>query len=402
MKNIKGPKSALTDFIEETGIQIKNTKKTTMNKLMPKPKNMNKKLKTIKYTKPIEMVNIKSAQLSLEEKEMESLLSNDNLYSLDFNDTKLKKFSIFLSKNRLMNQHYFQFLVEKSFSSLSIFDCSNISNNDYAIFKKLKKLELYQSGQLSEDKLNFILKNMIELSVLRLSGAFLVENIYLSKSLKVLDVTNCSRLKDDFIENLNGTFSFLEELRLSYCYGLTSKSMLKFTVKNLWICETRLSDEFLFDIENVKTLSIKRCPNINKLPKFNSIEYLDVEGITSLKTIILPDTIKVLNISYCGNLRLSYYPNIESLNVSNCHLDLEDIEQIYKYSSLSFLYISWNTIVDDKIFEKLVREMKLKKIEVFGCFSLSKKSVSLAYAIKDKCEVLGNPAETIFLINGED
>jgi len=399
MKNIKGPKSALTDFIEEHGIKIQHKKEISGAINDIKEITKKKRTKRIKICKPLETVNRPDSVLEEEEKRMVSMLSN--IENHQFDDESLRKIAIYLSKNRLMNQFYFQFLIERSKDKLSIFDCANIPDSSFLNFKDLKTLELFQCGQLTETTLNAILSNMERLTVLRITGAYLIENFEIPKTLNILDLTNCSRLSDDFICNLNESLTSLDELRLSFCYGLSSMAQLSLSIKHLFICETKLSENFLQNFEDLTSLSVSMCPNINDLPTFRCIKHLDVGGITTLENIKLPETIESLNISYISSFGKFDYPNLKYLNLSHSNLDKDDFFKIYSCKALKHLNISWNQIVDDDIFQGLLTDLNLEKLEVFGCFGLTKASAALAYSIKDRCEVVGNPSETIYLLDAD-
>lgn len=397
MRNIKGPKSALTDFIEEYGIKIKYKKDSHQeNNNLETPEKI-KKPKKIKHSKPLEIVNQLSIELREEHQIIKNYLEFPNNYKPD--DGFLEQVAAYLSKHRMMSRFYFDFLIEKSVEKLYIFDCSNIKDSWYNNFKNLARLELCQCGQLTEATLNSILKSMSNLKSLKITGAYLIENFNVPITIENLDVTNCSRLRNDFIIGLNKSFKSLKELRLSYCYGFSPDVRLSIDLDHLYICETKLSEFFFQDLQHLKSLSVKMCPNINYLPNLSNICYLDVEGITTLNNITLPNTINHLNIAYALGFWKFDYENIFHLNLSHCKLETSDFQKIYQCKKLEYLNISWNPGVNDDIIENLTKLSNLKKIEVFGCFALTKESARVAYIIKARCEILGNPSETEYLLN---
>lgn len=399
MRNIKGPRSALTDFIEEKKIKIKVSKSSPAavkpTSTVPKPK---RRHKAPSYAKPTETVNFETSEKMEIEREVNEML--ENLENMAPDDSKLRKLSIFLSARRKMNKFYFDYLVKNVTEQLVVFDCSMIRDCEFAIPKRLKSLELFQCGQIKPQTLNIILGSMNALQVLKITGAFLLDSFVLPPSVRILDVTNCSRLNDEFISSINESFTSLDELRLSYCYGISKNARLTTNVSRLYICETKISSDFIKYPENLRHLSIKRCPNINILPDLVDIQYLDVEGIVPLT--LLPDltSAEYLNISFCSRISKFASSALKSLNVSHMHLTHAQLAQIYECKSLQILDISWNPIVDDNVLNELIEKLNLKTLRVFGCFMLSIKSVEFSYNIRERCLVIGNPAETHYLLNG--
>lgn len=398
MRNVKGPKSALSDFIEENGITLRNSKDKSIQqtdlKIIQKKTKSPKKLSR---SKPFEVVNLESAKDLEEEKFIENIIENYN--TLTLNDDILRRISIYLSKKRKLDKKFFDFLVENVNEKLVIFDCSKIKNNEFDIFKDLKSLELFQCGQIKSETLKIILSPMKNLETLKITGAFLIEDFDVPKTIKSLNLTNCSRLNDKFIENINKTHTHLDELIISYCYGFSKDSVLTIDVNRLFICETKLTVNFFKNLKNIKELSVKRCPNISSLPELSDIEYLDVEGIVDL--LELPKSTKIyhLNISYCQDINNFVYPTLKYLNISHINLNKNQILQILSCRQLEVIDLSWNSDVDDLIVEKMANELPLIKIFVFGCFLLTNKTVELSYKIKDRCLIVGNPSETQYLLN---
>lgn len=405
MRSVKGPKSALTDFIEENQIKLKNTKSSSTklpkkNEVQKRPK----KAKRVQYSKPFEAVNFDVISIKNDDEEIKNLLisiQNGMTENIILDSEIITKIEVYLSRNRRMSKFFFDFLVNNAIDSFRILDCSMIKDSEFNIPKRLKKLELYQCGQMRAETLNLIVESMPELEVLRVTGAFLIENFIIPSRIKILDVSNCSRLTDDFISNINNSISYLDELRLSYCYGFTRNATLSIRVNRLFICETRLSERFI--IPEINTLSIKRCPNINSIPKIGNLEYLDAEGIVTLENIPECPNIIHLNISYCQNMQIQIFQqirhHIKYLNVSHSNITKDHIKMIIECKSLEILDISWNNVVDDKITSDIIENLNLKKLFVFGCFLLTKVSVDLAYRIKDRCLIVGNPAETSYLLD---
>jgi Leucine Rich repeat len=412
MRNIKGPKSALTDFIEESGIEVRkrnikraeneessdNKAERTENE---KSRILKKsKVKKIRNSKPLEIGNLDFQVKSLEEMCIENVLANPE--NFQFTDKRLNLISMYLCRKRRMCLEYFNFLMEKCTESISIYDCSMIKDSDFYIKKNLKRVELFLCGQITEVTLNEMLRDNDSIEVLRITGAYLIEKFNLPPTLKVLDLTNCSRIENTIITNINDTYKKLEELKLSYCYNLTDEVPLQIEVERLFICESKLSEKFYKNsknLKNMKALSVRRCAKINSLPKFTKIEYLDIDGLVELDNLSLPDTIKYLNASYCYNLKKFNYKNLEYLNVSKVGLSVQDLREIAELKSLKTLDLSWNNELTDDILKYLVDNLNLHEFIVFGCFALTAKSAGLAWQIRNKVRIVGNPAETTYLLN---
>lgn len=398
MRSIRGPKSALTDFIEENGIQLRGSRASTVSAIeaqaVERPKKRSKKAR---HTKPLEVVNFEASEAAENEKDVEKML--EDLCSLKPDDLALRRISVYLSARRKMSKFYFDFLVSSARDNLAVFDCSMIEDQSFGISKSLKSLELFQCGQLRALSLNLMLKSMPNLEILRVTGAFLIDNFDVPGSVRILDVTNCSRLDDGFIDKINSGQGPLEELRLSYCYGFSKNAELLIDVQRLFICETKLSGRFIGNQKNLRQLSVKRCRNISSLPSLPSVEYLDVEGIVDLTGLPVSQSIQHLNISFCSSIETLAFEGLAYLNISHASLSESKIQQIYRCKSLEVLDVSWNVAVDDSVVSNLVEKLRLKKLYVFGCFSLTSKSVELAYKIKDRCLVVGNPCETHYLLN---
>ncbi|KAL6122301.1 hypothetical protein NUSPORA_00664 [Nucleospora cyclopteri] len=395
MKDVKGPRSALTDFLKEEGIDINdkslfNRKEHKINKTIKNIKKSNRS-KLIKCNMPVEMVNLKKDN-ALELLCIRKIM--DNLYNLILNDFHLQKLSKYISENRIMNQEYFDYLCRNSKQSVTIYDCSMITDFSALFGKNLLKLELHLCGQINDEVINHILTCMDKIEVLRITGGYLLNNFNLPATLRVLDLTHCSRIKNTIIEKINKTYEHLDELRLSYCYNLDEKAYLSITVDHLYICETKLTPDFYEHIKDLKSLSVKRCLNINSIKYFNKLEYLNASGIAELKELQLTENIKSLNLSYCCNIRDFYYENLQFLNLSYLNLTKSEIEALLKLKNLKYLNLSWNESLNDKLAYTLLKNLKLEKFVVFGCFSLTKESAQYIWDIKDEIEVIGHPCET--------
>lgn len=397
MVSIRGPKSALTDFIEEHGIRVKNVKKPAES-APSAPKR--RRRKNVYVSKPVEIGNIECEE---EDALMREVLNDP--YSYDLSDEQLQSFAGYLSRNRMMDRYFFEYIVKKAVRSLVVYDCSMIPDESFKMINgNLSRLELHFCGQLSSNTLSTILRDAASMEILRITGAYTIDAMDFPRRLRVIDLSHCSRLENSVIDRINDVFASLEELRLSFCYGLDEKCKLKTRVKKLYLCETRVSTDFLAemkDLEDVEELSLKRCVNMDGIDEvnFTRIRKLDVEGITSISSLKLPDTVDDLNISYCYNIKDFCYPNLRFLNLSYLDLAEEELLKICKLRKLECLNMSWCRNVDDALMAKLSVLESINTIYVFGCFGLSSVTADLAWRCKDRVRVIGNPYETHFLLH---
>ncbi|TBU03714.1 hypothetical protein CWI37_0246p0040 [Hamiltosporidium tvaerminnensis] len=449
MPSIKGPRSALTDFIEESGIDIKQLKKRTEqketneineidksekeemsgnNKIIEEKickKVVVKRKKIIKIEQPYEILNLENTKNRIFE-----------LPSVEFiDDLILEKYSFYLSKNKLMDLKMFKFLVENSKESLVVYDCSNILDKDYLwICKNYSRLELHYCGQLTEKTLNDILMKMKKLDILKITGAFLLHAFKIPKTIKSLDLSNCSRIKDSIFKKIN-KLQKLEELRLSYCYSLTEKCRLTVSVKRLFICQTKISQIFFSStsiLQNLEVLSVKKCPNffsvkilekdeereskddksisfLNKCEYFieylKNIQVLDLDGISTIKFLVPLPFLISLNISNCFCIQniiesILKNKNIEEIDLSRLEIEEFELKQLILLKKLRKINLSWIRSVNDDILTYLINNLpNITHIYVFGCFKLSPKLGELSWEIKEKVKIIGNPSETAFLLN---
>ena len=313
MASIKGPKSALSDFIEEHGIKINYLDKRNSEDVMP---TIDRKRKLVKKTnkkiKPFEFSSKDLHNVSLQNILISRILKNINSFTL--NDSHLEMISSYLSKHRMFNVFYFNSLVNLCKNKLIIYDCSNIKDEEFIISNhNLTCLELYQCGQLTNSTLNDILKQQNNLKELRITGGYLITEILLPSKLYILDLSNCNRLSNSIIVEINKKYKKLDELKLSYCYKITDDVKLKTSVKRLFVEETRISENFYLKKE-IQSLSFKNCCLINSLDKnYNNLEYLNLANITTINNIKIGNKLKSLDISKCYSLKKWFFENIYKL-----------------------------------------------------------------------------------------
>lgn len=409
MVSIRGPKSALTDYIEENEIKSKN--------LIPRKVNIElpvriKKHKKTKQKSTIELVNVEKRIAKLQDIAAAHILAS--LQTFKLTDSQLKLISQHLSRERMMNEFYFQYLVENCEKELYIYDCSMIKNELFVINKKLIVLELHYCGQLSQFMLNSIIRGMNKLKRLVLKGGFLLVDFTLHKSIEYIDISDCSRVKTIFIDRINKTFDRLDVLRLSHCYGLDDTARLKVSVNELYICETSLTYQFFADIPNlykIKSLSIKKCPNLFMLnnegnialEKFTALEYLDCEGISTIRGLNHKPILKHLNIAYCFNIDFrTVLNNVELtyLDMSRVDPDADTLRSLVALVELKVLKLSWSQSLTDEIMHFILENLKkLELVHVFGCFGLTEGIGQVAWSKKGRLEIIGSPSETLYLLN---
>ena len=254
MKGIKGPKSALSDFLREEGINVDNAQlfgnRNDLRAILSKTPKTRTSRKP-KHEMPVEIVNLKN------ERSLKNDLILEGIY-LNLSDHQLNEIAKYLSERRMMNQNYFDILCSKATKSLSVYDCSMISDYSNLFGLKLQKLELYLCGQLKNDVLSSLLASMNDLEVLRITGGYQLTNFTIPGALKILDLTHCSRIEDGFIDQLNTKLNHLDELKLSFCYGLQGRTNLQISIDHLFICETKLNASFFDHLADLKSLGVKK------------------------------------------------------------------------------------------------------------------------------------------------
>lgn len=314
----------------------------------------------------------------------------------------------------MMSDYYFQYLLNNCDKELYIYDCSMIKNELFILNKQLIVLELHYCGQLRDTMLNSMISNMSSLKKLVIKGGFLLNNIKLPKNVEHIDVSDCSRLKDDFIDYINGNYECLKMVKLSKCYGLTEHCMLRVFVECIHICDTNLSHlffKFLLNVGRIRELSIRKCPNLfrlnNKniviLENFKQLEYLDIEGISTIKQLNVASCLRHLNLTCCYNVEIGSLllnVNLEYLNLSRLNLGVDGLKMVVRFVELRVVILNWSEKLTDDVLEYiLMRLSKLEVVHVFGCFNLSERSGEMAWERKNKVRIIGNPAETRFLLN---
>lgn len=409
MVSIRGPKSALSDFIQENDIKL-----TNIQIIEPRPEKpvQMKKQKRIKKKPDTELVNLYTQLPSLQDMSIRQLLSELTINK--YTDSQLKLISQYLGRERMMNEYYFKFLLENCTEELYIYDCSMIKDHLFQIEKKIKILEMHYCGQLTENTLNRNLNNLLQLEKLTLNGAFLIDEMILPQNVRYLDLTDCSRLKNSFINRLNKLENGLDFLRLSKCYGFDENAELMINVNELFICETNLSYKFFQNIPNlydIKSLSFSKCPNlfITKeevnvdFSQFTKLEYLDIEGIKTITKLDLPICMNHLNIAHCYDFEIRSIfknKNLKYLNVGRINLCQDDLNSLINFTELETLILSWSEHLTDEILELILSKLEnLQLVHVFGCFNLTERAGQLAWAKKNTVKIIGNPCETRFLLN---
>lgn len=425
-KSIKGPRSALTDFIREEGINIDDINKMSYIKIdeliknIEDPKNtdlinnksINEELikekpkkKKIRTYKPFEIINRYNFFHSLEYKAFQKILSKleDPTFSKNITDKQLEIISECLSLTRNVNEKTYNFLASNFNKKFVCKDCSNLKNLGSITSNKLEYLELRLCGQITSAEINSLIKRQKKLKTLIFTGCFGAEDLQIPLRIKHLDLSKSSRLNTNFLKKLK----HLDYLNISFCNSFDENFILNCQVKRIECEETFISDQFFknIDLSKIFHLNLKNCLNISKNFDFNSfenIEILEVEGISTIKNLKLPQTLKKLNIKNCFGLTdflfLKNLTNLEDLNISNLELTKEDFENILKLKNLKRLNISWNGEVDDEFVGSLCKLEFIEEINVFGCFKLTEKVAEYAWT-NGRIEITGNPAETKFLLN---
>ncbi|ELQ75580.1 hypothetical protein THOM_1443, partial [Trachipleistophora hominis] len=436
--SIRGPRSALSKFLEEENIKVDKTNKIKENDKRAssdnvitvdagnndkrglticgrsfKNENNTTRQKRIRYSRPIEIVNLRQ-ELTLRTAVLQKI--HENLAVFKLNDEQIVEYSKFLYKNRALTPEIFDCLVNYASKKLVVYDCSMIEKFD--ICKNFEHLELHYCGQMKNDDISQILRHAVGLKVLKLTGAFLLEKINLRpyingerkenmNKLIEIDVSHCSRLKDNFIAQVN-RYTRIEALNISFCYGITEKSRLKISPRRIVADETRISRKFfkMKDCSLLEELSIANCPvlffkgkNRIDLCKFTRLRKLNIEGISEMEQIGI-DTLEELRAANCFNLSLPLHNDkLRILDISKINYTRDILAKLNRLSRLEYLNISFNENVDDDLIIEYVTTLKnIKTIVVFGCFKLTKELGRLAWLIKNNIKIIGNHAETKYLL----
>lgn len=409
---IRGPRSALSKFLEEENIKVKNIKSERGSDTQKVQEEAGfkiqkkQRIKKIRYSKPVEIVNLRQ-EITLKSTILQKIHLNLENYRLS--DDHMLEYSKFLYDQNLLTQEIFDYLVECATDKLVIYDCSMIER--FEVFKGLKHLELHYCGQLKQHNLNEILKKQNRLETLKLTGAFLLESIDLSllnnTKIREIDVSSCSRLNDGFIEQIN-ELGNLELLNISFCYGITKKASLRINVNKIVADETKITRKFfkMKDLSMVQELSIKNCPllfmrekNVLDFSKFENLKRLNIEGISQIREINI-DGLVELRAANCFNLELPFHcQNLKILDITKINYAKEILEKILQFSMLEHLNLSFNENVDDSLIFGLLKTLKcINTVVIFGCFELTKELGKLAWSIKSSIKIIGNHAETRFLL----
>lgn len=421
---IKGPRSALSKFLKENNIKVSNYGKNTQQKddvnndmkhfIHTRKQKIYKKNKRIKPDLPFEIINFE-CKMTLKLLVLEKI--HNNFCSYKLNDEQVHEYSMYLHKKRLLTQRIFDHLVECADKKLIVYDCSMIST--FNICKDLHHLELHYCGQLTEEQLNSILRHNKNLKVLKITGAFLLKNIdlfgtdqhnrlHVQKHLRVIDFSNCSRLNNSCFNQIN-QLNELDLLNISYCYGFTSECRLKINVKRIIADETKISDKFFMmkDINYLDELSIANCPllfvdkgTFAEFIGFFKLTKLNIEGISPIQHVRL-NTLNELKAKNCFNLAMPLEnSDLKVLDISRIDYSRDDLKLIMHFKNLEYLNVSFNSNVDDLLIAEYVSKIKnIKTIVLFGCFKLTKKCGELAWSIKNSIKIVGNHAETMYLMD---
>lgn len=409
---IKGPRSALSQFLEEENIKVEKKsdqadKNVKNDHIVKNPIQTEKrKSKRIRHTQPYEIVNIKE-EMNEDTIFFSNIHTNYKNHKFE-DDDQIEKYCAFLYETGFMTQHIFNYLADKVINKFIVYDCSMIQN--FEKIKNMKCLKLNYCGQLQESQMEEILKNNPYLETLHITGAFLLEKINLDnqKQLKDLSVQNCSRLQNDFITQLSN-YSILDTLNISYCFGINKNAKLKVNVKNLYLNRVRITKRFFKYLNRslIEELSISFCPyffrnDTEKLNfrKFTSLKKLHIDGISEIDRIKI-NTLEELRASYCFSLSLpTENTNLKILDFSHNNLSFADLNEIFLFKDIEFLNISFCMNVSNEFVIDCIEKLKkLKTIVVFGCFNLTEELGALAWKIKDSVRIIGNHAETKFLLD---
>ncbi|GMM30077.1 hypothetical protein DAMA08_028220 [Martiniozyma asiatica (nom. inval.)] len=239
------------------------------------------------------------------------------------------------------------------------------------------------SYMINEIGLKGLIKQLTMKNNWNISAMAIMDLSVAGRSLEILDLSNCRKVKDDVIIRLIGykdEFKFgckkLTKLNLGYCKYLTDQSMKHISI----------------NLPNLLELDLSRCTTITDLGFISwlgnklSIQKLILRDCTFLsdKAIeAIPLTcpnLNFLDLTFCCMLtdlslhHLSNCSNLDSLNVSFCGAAVSD------YS----LY-------------ELTRLEKLKKLNIKGCVRVTREGVDIALGMNlDELWVVGCPLRDVY------
>jgi internalin A len=144
-----------------------------------------------------------------------------------------------------------------------------------------------------------------------------------------------------------GNFKQLQRLGIGFFGkanpGLTDKDMI-----------------YLKDLTNLRYL----CLRITRISSSGLVNLRDMKNI---ETLIISDS----NISGIGLQNIKYMAKLNTLELSSCDLIDEDMEYIKELNNLETLIISHNIKLTDKGIDKLIGLKKLKKLNLFGIYTIT-------------------------------
>lgn len=307
----------------------------------------------------------------------------------------LDLFSKYLADKNKMNHEYFSYIINQSDDSLKIYDCSMIKDEYFLINKSFKNIELINCGQLTEETANKLInfnKNLEELSLI---GAFQISKLNLPNKLKVLNLSD-TKITDEFIEYLNTKYNKLDKLVLQRCYNL-KESTLKIKVRHLDISDTLVKSNFIQHFKEIEYLNVSNCDITLDTSNLVNLNHLFVEN-TQIKVI----NTNLISLNVKNNktfTELNLTNEIEYLNISGLNLYSSELRKIVNYKKLRNLDLSWNENVTDDLIEEIINALFLENLYVFGCFNLTEHTGKFAYEIYPKTRIIGNPAETKYLLS---
>ncbi|KCZ78018.1 hypothetical protein H311_00964, partial [Anncaliia algerae PRA109] len=191
-------------------------------------------------------------------------------------------------------------------------------------------------------------------------------------------------------------YNKLDKLVLQRCYNL-KESTLKIKVRHLDISDTLVKSNFIQHFKEIEYLNVSNCDITLDTPNLVNLKHLLVENTQIKVTNTNLISLNVKNNKTFTELNLTN--EIEYLNISGLNLCSTELRKIVNYKKLKNLDLSWNENVTDDLIKEIINALFLETLYVFGCFNLTENTGKFAYEIYPKTRIIGNPAETKYLLS---
>lgn len=392
-KRVRGPTSALTSFLSEQGISANEIRSRHLDRIheaeriekedLPEeeqPKTIFRPSKKKKSRPFLGEQATRKVLPSLSNLCSQVMCKNMELYSFaDLADESVTLISKIISKNRILDASTLKIFKERP--SVSLFDCSLLTEDDYLFFcnSGLTNLTLRFAGHLSDNALIQIIKSN-ELETIELHGSHLLTK----KSIQELNKsTTLTSIK---LQCINVDIALCKPtLQISECDFQAKLENISW----LDVSGTLVRDCDLASLNKLTTLKVNDCPNItSKVLEGKSLECFEARNVKldpqMFKEFVSRSNLVSLDVSYTGLESLNL-TQVNVLKVCGLNLDSSSLTGLAKLP-LEHLDLSWCLNVTDEVLDKFDCF-----VLVWGCHKLTERTI--------KSNVVGHPSETKYLLN---